>query len=372
MRKRWLLYNPIQFIIGFMVVFAVSGCSDENLINNEETVMEDSLVHFIVSQKGILSRAGDVNRLTDYYLTAYSGGSSLAKNSHYFLNNGVWDADYPIMWPDRTSYVSFWGLTKDSRASESGVSKLRIDTKYQRFTYVVDTEKPEDISIASYLDINYEMMAGQVALLFTRALAYPTFKCVQGIQNVTINIKEIIVHNIITNGTFNFSTEYNSDGKWTTSRSTGTFGSYKQTFEEPITLNPDCQSEVAISSPWIFIPQKPRAWKPASDGSTANADTKHYGYMEIKCKMITNDTRLCIWGQPSGENEYESLYVPFDLNFNNLGTTDDYILRFTGGYNADGTAFAPHDGVPLTYATWVQTIPDANPWIEKDPEDIIF
>lgn len=367
--KRWMLFFSQQVMLLSAIVLA--GCESDRHFIADNDIMQDSIVHFVPTLYEQLSRADVASEeLTDFYVTAYSNKFLRGDNIHYFKTGETWASSQYIIWPGAEVPISFWALSKDF---ESTIDPW-IAPEEQVFDYTADPQNPEVLRIASYLNTNYKKMNGRVQLAFRKALASPKFLCIQAIQNVTILIKSISIHNLAKTGSFYYSKTTNSAGTWTIYQDKASdFEVYTQTFDDPITLNPDCHTSVAISDFWYLIPQDVYAWDPNDGGiDYADSDGNWACYTEIKCKMITNDTRLCIWGQPSGENEYESLYVPFKTNMEAMGYNQNITLLFDGGYMYNGQPFSPHDGVPLTYATWVKTVPIANPWIEKDPEDIIF
>lgn len=362
-----------SILVILFIIAVLTSCTGSDNLSSKNVYDEDSAVVEIIpelySTTGV-SRAGIADVLQEFYLTAFSGSFNRGRNIHYLYDGNQWTSDRTITWPTGTNTISFWALSQRLEDG-NGITNSKFTASEQYFDFTSDPLAPKDLMIASSLNTNRERMNGKVHLGFNYSLAYPFFTCVQGIEDVTINIKEVTVHNISTTGTLAFDKSTNSMGKWTLVD--GLYGNYTQTLDNPVTLNPDLNTAEVISSKWYWIPQRPVKWTTTDEVAVpiSVADENHECYVELKCQIIKDGSYL--WGAASGENEYESVYYPFGTNFRTVGYSRAIKLSFTGGYLADGTPFKPHDSSgEFTIADWVTLAILVDPWEEMDPEDLIF
>jgi hypothetical protein len=356
------------FLIGVLTII-LNSCSD---ISNSGSYIDDSdtdiPVTFTASiDKKLYSRFAASDVMTEFYVYAFSGRSNKARDIKYSWNGSAWTSDESVNWP--RNEISFWGL---SRSFSNGGALSHANMKYnaQYFNYTVFPDSAKNLFYASKLNTTSSAQGGNVHLDFVYSLAYPYFTCVQAIDNVRIIVKEVITHNLQTTGTLTFSTTNDSEADWTLVDSL--YGNYKQVLATPVELNPDQTTAVKISEPWIWMPQRPKKWATTASKPVTiqEADSLHQSYVEIKCQIIQNGSY--IWGAPSGTNEWESVYYPFNTNFRSQGYQRPIKLTFTGGYLEDGTPWVPHSGTSITVASWVTMDVLVDPWEEMPPEDLEF
>ncbi len=368
MRNRF--YISFRHVVWILPIIALLTCCSAEMNDNTNDVMsEERPVNIIPTIGDTSSRVAASEVLTSFYVTAFSGLSNKGKNIKYTWKDGQWTSTKKINWPSGNTAISFWGLSQ-SFANGKGISNSTMTYAEQHFDFTVDTLSAHDLLFASTLETSYNVLGGSVHLDFNYALAYPYFTCVQGIEDVTVIIKEVIVHNLRTTGTLTFDAVKDSKAAW--KLVSGKYGNYKQVFDTPVTLNPDLATAVRLTDSWIWIPQSPTKWKTteAKPVPISEADEKHHCYVELKCQIIKNGR--FIWGEASGDNEWESVYYPFSTNFKALAYSRPIQLTFTGGYLEDGTPWQPHTGEQITIANWITEDILVDPWQEMDPEDLIF
>ncbi len=369
MRRTLFTYS---FAVGLWGLILLCAACSNSVISNDETsyVDEEHLVKIIPVLKQYSSRAGLGDVMSDFYVTGVAGRFVRGRNIHYSYSNNDWIADGSIVWPTNDGTINFYAISQPFLDGD-GISHSKLNATDQYFTFKCDPDNPRDLLYSSAFNTTESMMNGQVQLNFVYALAYPYFTCVQAIDDVTVNIKEIVVHNLESMGTFTFDKTIASYGTWTEIDTA--YANYTQVLETPVTLNPDQTTVVTISEKWKWIPQKPKKWTTTADNPVpiATADENHECYVELKCQIIKDGSYL--WGAASGENEYESVYYPFGNNFNQQAYQRGIKLKFTGGYLSDGTPFKPHSGSgQFTIAEWITIDALVDPWEEMDPEDLIF
>ena len=356
---------------GFILVFVsiVLGCSSSLEVPQEKDNSE--FVEILPTFPWSSSRAiSDV--ITEFYVTSYSGRSLKGKNVHYTYDGTAWNADRAIAWPIGSTKISFWGLSQKMDNVDE-ISNAKMTSSVQQFDYTCDPANPKDLMYASTLNTTQAAQGGKVALAFNYGLANPYFTCVQAIEteNVTVIINEVIVHNLKTTGTFNFSKTQNSTGTWTLNNDL--YANFTKVLPSPVTLNPDKVTAVTLTDKWFLMPQRPIKWTTTATTPVpiSTADANHESYVELKCKIIANGSY--VWGGAAGSaNEWESVYYPFGTNFNSKGYNRAIKLKFDGGYFDDGTPFKPREGSEFTIAEWIQQDVLIEHWEEEEPEDLIF
>jgi hypothetical protein len=362
-KSRWI--TIVVFVCSVLI-----SCSDNSeLQTNGQNAMFDSTVYFIPSIEQTTTRASTSDIIQEFYVSAYSGISNRGKNVRYYWTGSSWASDRTINWPSGSKTINFFAVSKPM-AEGGGISNVKLSSKEQSFDYTVDNQNPEDLLLASTLNTTYSDMDGKVRLDFAYSLAYPYFTCKQGIEGVTVKIKEVIVHNLWNTGRVLFDLNRNSRFSWTVVDSL--YANYRQVFDEPVTLDETGKKAVQISNKWIWMPQRPNKWTTSETDTVAlvDADAQHQCYVELKCQIIQDGAY--IWGAESGENQYESVYIPFGTNFRSIGYSRPVQLTFTGGFLKDGTVFKPHGGSEITISSWVQASVLIDPWEEMDSQDITF
>lgn len=353
-----------SFVASILIILV--SCTDAARTFSETNDDVGQPVVFIATI-GSQSRVNASDLMSEFYVSAFSGRSNRGSNIKYSWTGSEWISNRSINWPQGD--ISFWGLSR-SFADGNGISNSSIRYNDQHFNYTVDPDTAKILYFASKLNTNVNELGGSVHLEYNNALAIPYFTCLQAIDDVQINIKEVIVHNLQTTGTFKFDANTNSKATWTLVDSL--YADYKQVLPSPVTLNPDQTTAVKITDPWIWMCQRPTKWatKDVEPVTIQTADSLHQCYVEIKCQIIKNG--VYIWGAASGANQYESVYYPFNTNFRAMGYARPIQLTFTGGYLSDGTPFKPHAGNVITIAQWVPLDVLVDPWEEMAPEDMEF
>lgn len=359
----------VIYIIGFIV----SGCTyNENSINGE--VMDSEfIVKFIpiVKNRHISRVESDESQteLTEFYVNAWSGMFSKGKDVRNYLVNGSWTSDTQINWPANNQKISFWALNRPF-ANGGEISESKMNRSTQQFVYTLNPEDPKDLMYASRLNTFYDETDGTVPLNFIYSLAYPKFTCKQGIEDALISIKEVIIHNLKTSSKLVFDSKYNSEATWN-AVSEDLYGNFKKILDPAVVLIPN--EVVDLTGSWILMPQKVTKWNTKTTASMpiSEADEKHQCYVELKCKII-KDEGIYAWGHSTGDNEYESIYIPFSTSFNSQSYVKTIRLNLsaTGIYNSDGTVFTPR--AELMNSTWVTEDIIVDPWEELPEEDLEF
>ena len=354
----------VMFIVSFFL--CCSNSIDTNVDNDESNVVEIIPI-FPWSSSRVLS-----DLLSEFYITSYSGRSLKGRNVHYTFDGSAWNADKTIVWPTGSTKISFWGLSQKFDDID-GITNTSMTSTVHKFDYTCDPANPKNLLYASKLNTTQAEQGGKITLAFNYALANPYFTCVQAIEteNVTVIINEVIVHNLKTTGTFEYSTKANSNGTWKLNNDL--YANFSKVLPSPVTLNRDKVTAVTLTDQWFWMPQRPTKWTTteASPVPITDADANHQCYVELKCKIIANGSY--VWGGAAGSaDEWESVYYPFGTNFNTKGYNKAIKLKFDGGYFDDGTPFKPREGSDFSIAEWIQQDVLVEHWVEEEPEDLVF
>ena len=364
------LIKYIEIVLALVFMPILCSCSDHNESMVEERDMDD-LVEFVpfLVQSG--SRASGIAAvLNEFYVTAYQGTLSRGANIHYTYNGSSWASDRSIVWPTGSKTVSFWGLSQPL-SDGRGISNSYIYSDAQYFNFTCDPTDIHDLLYASNLKTTKAKESGKVSLGFNYALSYPYFTAVQAIDDVTINIDSVFVHNLRSTGTLRYDLVKNSVAKWTVVDTL--YATYGAKMASVVTLNPNKKTAVRITPSWTWIPQIPTLWETAIGApvSIQQADALHQVYVEVRCQIIKDGHYL--WGAPSGVNEFESVYFPFSTNVSTQGYKKAIKLKFDGGFLADGTPWKPHDlSGEFSITEWIMQEVSVDPWEEEEPEDLEF
>lgn len=196
--------------------------------------------------------------------------------------------------------------------------------------------------------------AGKVSLVFKHILSQIAFKAKTQDVNTEVEIESIVIHNVISGGTFVIPTE----------GSTGTGWSPKENLKQNFTIGMNSTTAITVDNtvtnvftkPILFVPQKLEKWKTTAltPKTITEADAANECYLEISCKISIDGT------YPHGTaTEFEKLYVPFEADWQ-PGKRYVYTLIFGGGYTKEGNpVLTPVSFVP-TVEIWKDENKDIN------------
>lgn len=362
----------IRYISGIVIsiiLFSVLGCTNSVEMNHDTDSYD--IVEIIPTFPWSSSRALS-DLLSEFYISSFSGSINKGRNIKYSWDGTAWNSSTSIVWPAGSTKISFWGLSQKFE-NANGMSNASIRSNAQTFDFFCDPDNPRDLLYASMLNTTKAAQGGKVSLAFNYALARPYFTCVQAIEteNVTVIINEVIVHNLKSTGTFEYSKTQNSKGTWKINNDL--YANYTQVLPSPVTLNPDKVTAVTLTDRWFWMPQRPKKWTTTATTpvTIATADANHESYVELKCKIIYNGSY--VWGGAAGSaNEWESVYYPFSTNFNSMAYNRAIKLSFDGGYFDDGTPFKPRESSEFSIAEWIHQDVLIEHWEEEEPEDLNF
>lgn len=233
----------------------------------------------------------------------------------------------------------------------------------------------KDIMFASATNVNNAASGLPVGLTFKHALSQVVFSGKVANPTITAVVSEITVCNIHNTGTVGYASAL-------TTLSAAATGSAASNFSVGLIEGADADATTAARTmtsttaqnltntdgALMMIPQTQTAWThAASEKAIADATGS---YLKIKCKVQDNNSGTWLIGAASGANEFEYVYIPFDLTTVawELGKKYTYTLVFgngAGGYDEEGNPLT--NMVPITY-----TVAAAEDWTAVDGGNIEF
>ena len=263
-------------------------------------------------------------------------------------------------WP--SGNLDFQAITPSADASFTLVNTVDDSTP------VTDQK---DIMFASALAQNHASDGAAVGLTFKHALSQVVFSGKVANPTITAVVDEITVCNIHNTGNVGYRSALSTlsalaTGSAATNFSVGLIegADAAATTAARTMTSTTAQNLTNGNGALMMIPQTQVAWTHAAPEKTIAEATG--SYLKIKCKVQDNNSGTWLIGAASGANEFEYVYVPFDLTTVawELGKKYTYTLVFgngSGGYDENGDALT--NLVPITYTVtaaddWTAAVPD--------------
>lgn len=241
----------------------------------------------------------------------------------------------------------------------------------------------KDIMFASATGVNNAATGAAVSLTFKHALSQVVFAGKVANPTITAVVDEISICNVHNTGTVGYREAL-------ATLSAEATGSAASNFSVGLIEGADAAATVAArtmttteaknltngNGALMMIPQTQAAWTHAAPEKAIAEATG--SYLKIKCKVKDNNSGTWLIGAADGANEFEYVYVPFDLAVNGsddalskdwrLGKKYTYTLVFgngSGGYDENGDPLT--NLVPITY-----TVAAADDWSSVDGGEYAF
>lgn len=360
------------FTAAFAVMASLSGCSDTELASID-TAQEKTPIgfHTVGSQMGSRAKIIDSSedlKSTDFNVYAFDsdGNAFMGENDNILGYNGInisyqngkWDyttSSDKKYWPGTVKPLNFYAVTPATKfdtdlMSNYGwqINKDKLEIHYTCINEYGLTTGTQNIDVmyATAKNQTKDNNAGKVSLDFKHILSQIAFKAKTLDENTKVEIKNIVIHNVESGGTFVIPAEGSTGTGWTPK-------GFKQDFQ--IGMNSTTPTTVdyigteVFTKPILFVPQKLDKWT-----TTTAVNATNDCYLEISCKISIDDT------YPHGTaTQFESLYIPFEADWQ-PGKRYVYTLIFGGGYTANGNpVLTPVSFVP-SVETWENENKDIN------------
>lgn len=339
--------------------------------------------------RGTATTAGNMlSRINDFQVLGYysdgSGkyvGAAATPAAGIVIDGdgtGVWDyhtASELQYWP--SGNLDFQAITPSADASFALANTVseghpRLVANVTVPTAVADQK---DIMFASATGVNNAASGEAVSLTFKHALSQVVFAGKVANPTITAVVDEISICNIHNTGTVGYrealaTLSAEATGSAASNFSVGLIeGADAAATVAARTMNTtDAKNLTNGNGALMMIPQTQTAWThDAPEKAIADATGS---YLKIKCKVQDNNSGTWLIGDASGANEFEYVYVPFDLTTVawELGKKYTYTLVFgngAGGYDEEGNPLT--NLVPITY-----TVAAADDWTAVDGGEYAF
>lgn len=401
MKKNFKFFAMAAFAALTMV--GMSSCSNDEDVAGAAGISEDgkAMMGFTANQDGSIAKgtattaANFLSRINDFQVLGYysdgSGkyvGDALTPAAGIVIDgdgHGAWTYHTPAeqqYWP--SGNLDFQAVTPSADASFALANT--VDEGHPRLVANVTVPNTvadqKDIMFASAAGINNAATGAPVSLTFKHALSQVVFSGKVANPTITAVVSEITVCNIHNTGTVGYASDL-------TTLSAAATGAANENFSVGLIEGADAAATTAARTmtsttaqnltntdgALMMIPQTQAAWTHDGDEKTiANATGS---YLKIKCKVQDNNSGTWLIGAASGANEFEYVYIPFDLSNPGapapnksweLGKKYTYTLIFgngAGGYDENGDPLT--NMVPITY-----TVAAAEDWTAVDGGNIEF
>ena len=389
--------------IAALTMAGMTSCSNDDAIENGgmPTVQKaPGAMGFNVNQDNFFATRGTATTAANYpsqisdfqVLGYYSDGSGKYVGAAATPAAGIvidqisgpaWDyhtASELQYWP--SGNLDFQAITPSADASFSLANTVDESTPgevYPRLTANVTVPATvadqKDIMFASATAQNHAADGLPVSLTFKHALSQVVFAGKVANPTITAVVDEITVCNIHNTGNVGYRSALNTLSALATGDPESNFSvgliegaDAAATTAARTMTSTTAQNLTNLDGALMMIPQTQVAWTHAAP-EKAIADATG-SYLKIKCKVKDNNSGTWLIGAASGANEFEYVYVPFDLNTVawELGKKYTYTLVFgngSGGFEEEGEPLTSI--VPITY-----TVVAADNWTPVDAGSIEF
>ena len=380
--------------IAAMTTISFTSCSNDddasanaqkaNVLNSDGKIGYNVTQDGAVGTRGIATTAENfLSRINDFQVLGYytDGSGKYVGDVSTPAAGIVIDGDGAGNWGYHTaSELQYWpsgnldfqAITPSADDSFTLVNTVDNSTAgkvYPRLTANVTVPaavaNQKDIMFASAANVNNAETGTAVGLTFKHALSQVVFSGKVANPTITAVVSEITVCNVHGAGNVGFRAS-------TTSISAAATDDPESSFSVGLIEGADADATTAArtmtsttaqnltngNGALMMIPQTQVAWTHAAP-EKAIADATG-SYLKIKCKVKDNNSGTWLIGAASGANEFEYVYVPFDLTTVawEVGKKYTYTLVFgngAGGYDENGDPLT--NMVPITY-----TVTAAEDW----------
>lgn len=261
-------------------------------------------------------------------------------------NTTAWDYDDP-------DKVAYWPTSGD--VDFYAVSPAITDDLVLRFGYdmtsaaktitytTVDEYGSTGTGRGTNHDVMYAVTKGRnkenngtkaVQLDFKHILSQVVFKAKTKQSTLTVDVKNIKIHNFVHGGTFKLPTDEPAMSDWSLSPAAAGAYTVKLNAANVVVTNNTAVDLSDMNSPLMMIPQQLTKWSTSAGTAVSKheADNAKECYLEILMKLKQNDSYLI-----GSAAAYTTVYVPFDNGTGwEPGKRYIYTLIFGGGYDDNG------------------------------------
>ena len=377
-------YIKIHSVLLIIVTLTIISCIDNEKVGvNEEYPIE---VEAYIDSKYTNNHASRAVKLTAATLNSFGvfsffNGLPRVRNATFTRSGASWVGDKVMTWA--TGSMDFYAIGPSYGITATSANATMI-AKPKYFTYEVPTNvaKQTDVMFANTIGLSRADNNGKISFNFLPAMHYINFTGKNSIgTDYKVVISSIIVHNIVSNGKFEYSSTTSNTGDWVM-MADKKYVNDTIVFATPIELTSSAR-QLMGGEYMIIIPQTTTMWRTSKTNPKpiANADADHNYYVETKAQIIkidgANQTYLLGNYDNSDPNHamYESVYFPMIAKTYKKGMGSTLAINFNGGYNDQGLPYLENtdrgEGVEVEVSEWMDFDFEIEEWIPIY-EDLIF
>lgn len=362
-----------------------SGCS--NTIVDEESegfypIEFEAVIdpQFTSSSRGVRLSS---NNLSSFGVWGFYNNTARVRDIVYTKKNGVWKSSRAITWA--AGAMNFYGFSPSFSVSSGNTNTTMLQNpKYVEYTSPADVDSQVDLMYSSIYNLKRTDNKGKVKFTYKPAMHYVGFTGKNTIgTDYKVFVKEIILHNIVSNGKFVYNATSANMGSWTLA--TGADAKYvnmRKEFATPIELK-SSNIQMLNGEYFIMIPQACTMWKTTKDSPIpiTTADANHNYYIETVAQIIKveDGVETYLLGNPDNSDpvhpQYESVYFPAAAKTFRINAGSTLPINFNGGYNEEGLPYLENNDrggdVEVEVAEWLDADFEIEEWIPIY-EDLIF
>ena len=278
-------------------------------------------------------------------------------------NTSAWDyadKDQQAYWPTEGGDVDFYAVSPAMMNDLIPYFGYDMTSAAKTITYTTFDEYGSSSSTIVNQDVMYAVAKGRnktnngttpVQMKFKHILSQVVFKAKTTSSILTVDVKNIKIHNFVHGGTFKLPTDEPAMSDWSLSPAAAGAYTVKLNAANVVVTNNTAVDLSDMNSPLMMIPQQLTKWSTSAGTAVSKleADNAKECYLEIAMKLKQNDSYII--GSATG---YTTVYVPFDNGTGwEPGKRYIYTLIFGGGYDDQGKPILS----PITFnaatADWV-------------------
>ena len=255
------------------------------------------------------------------------------------------DVDFYAVSPAITGDLVLQGFAYDMTSAAKTISYTTVDEYNSKGTN-------HDVMYAVTKGRNKENNGTRpVQMDFKHILSQVVFKAKTKQSTLTVDVKNIKIHNFVHSGTFKLPTDEPAMSDWSLSPAAAGAYTVKLNAANVVVTNNTAVDLSDMNSPLMLIPQKLTKWSTSAGTAVSilEADKAKECYLEISMKLKQNDSYLI-----GSATEYKTVYVPFDNATEwEPGKRYIYTLIFGGGYDDQGEPILSPITFDAATADWV-------------------
>lgn len=371
--------KKISIYITSINVLLLSGIllSCNNIVETQEEnypIVVEAIIdpQFTAASRGVRLTA---RNLSSFGMWGFYNGAARARDVVYTKTSSTWRNNRPVTWA--AGAMDFYGFSPSFSISSVATSTTMMQNpKNVEYESPADVDSQVDIMYSSKYGLKRTDNNGKIIFSFKPAMHYISFNGKNTIgTDYKVFVKEIILHNIVSNGKFVYNATTANLGSWTLA--TGSDAKYinmRKVFSTPVELT-STNIQMLAGEYFIIIPQSCTMWNTSATNPIpiTTADANHNYYIETVAQIIkvegTNEIYLL--GNPdnsdSAHPQYESVYFPVTAKNYRINTASVIPINFNGGYNKDGLPYLENNDrggdVEIEVAEWMEFDFEIEEWI---------